>query len=214
MIHQVFRVGPIACNCSILADEQTREAIVVDPGDDISTIHNFLQQNNLHLKQIVVTHAHIDHVAGAAHLRRLTGAPIIMNEADLPLLKMMDVQARWFGVETPEVVPPDIHAKQDLNVTFGQQKGTILHTPGHTMGSICLHLPEQKLLLSGDTLFAGTVGRTDLPCGSVDLLLKSIKEQLLNLPESTRIVPGHGRETDMATELETNPFVQQLLKLT
>ncbi|HWZ12743.1 MAG TPA: MBL fold metallo-hydrolase, partial [Acidobacteriaceae bacterium] len=101
MIYKVFRVGPIACNCSILGDEQTREAIVVDPGDDISTIHDFLVQNNLHVKQIVVTHAHIDHVAGAAQLRRLTGAPIVMNEADLPLLRMMDIQAGWFGVETP-----------------------------------------------------------------------------------------------------------------
>ena len=211
MIHQVFRVGPIACNCSVLADEQTREAIVVDPGDDISTIHDFLLQHNLHLKQIVITHGHIDHVAGAAHLRRLTGAPIVMNEADLPLLKMMDVQARWFGVETPEVVPPDIHAKSGLNVTFGHAKGTILHTPGHTMGSICLHLPNEELLLSGDTLFAGTVGRTDLPGGSMDLLLQSIREQLLSLPEATRIFPGHGRETTLAAELATNPFVTELL---
>jgi len=211
MIHQVFRVGPIACNCSVLADEHTREAIVVDPGDDIATIHAFLEQHHLKLKQIVVTHAHIDHVAGAAHLRRLTGAPIVMNEADLPLLKMMDVQARWFGIETPEVVPPDILAKQGSTVTFGQQKGTILHTPGHTMGSICLHIPDQNLLLSGDTLFAGTVGRTDLPGGNMDLLLKSIKEQLVNLPETTRIFPGHGRETTLTAELETNPFIAEVL---
>lgn len=211
MIHQVFRVGPIDCNCSILGDEQTREAIVVDPGDDVATIHTFLQQNNLQLKQIVVTHGHIDHIAGAAQLRRLTGAPIVMNEADLPLLKMMDVQARWFGVETPEVVPPDIHAKPGLNVHFGHAKGTILHTPGHTMGSICLHFPTESLLLSGDTLFAGTVGRTDLPGGSMDLLLQSIREQLLHLPEATRIVPGHGRETTLATEFESNPFVAELL---
>ena len=211
MIHQVFPVGPIACNCSILGDEQTREAIVVDPGDDISTIHAFLLENNLKLKQIIVTHGHIDHVAGAAHLRRLTGAPIVMNEADLPLLKMMDIQARWFGVPTPEVVPPDVHAADGLAVRFGETTGTILHTPGHTMGSLCVHFPAESLLLSGDTLFAGTVGRTDLPGGSADLLMQSIRERLLHLPEQTRIVAGHGRETTMSAEFETNPFVRELL---
>lgn len=211
MIHQVFRVGPIDCNCSILGDEQTREAIVVDPGDDISTIYAFLEDNNLQVKQIIVTHGHIDHVAGAAHLRRLTGAAIVMNEADLPLLKMMDIQARWFGVETPEVVPPDIHATDNLAVRFGEIGGNILHTPGHTMGSICIHFPSQSLLLSGDTLFAGTVGRTDLPGGSADLLMQSIRERLLDLPQNTRIVAGHGRETVMAAEFETNPFVRELL---
>jgi hydroxyacylglutathione hydrolase len=211
MIHKIFPVGPIACNCSVLADEQTREAIVVDPGDDISTIHGFLVGNNLHVKQIVVTHGHIDHVAGAAQLRRLTGAPIVMNEADLPLLKMMDIQAGWFGVETPEVVPPDIHAADGLSVKFGEIDGGILHTPGHTMGSICLHFPTEALLLSGDTLFAGSVGRTDLPGGSLDLLAKSIRERLLDLPQTTRVVPGHGRETLLAIEWRTNPFVRELI---
>ena len=211
MIHQVFRVGPIACNCSVLADEHTREAIVVDPGDDISTIHAFLQQHNLKLKQIVVTHGHIDHVAGAAQLRRLTGAPIAMHEADLPLLKMMDLQARWFGVATPEVVPPDINATEGLKLNFGQIEGSVLHTPGHTMGSICLHFPTESLLVSGDTLFAGTVGRTDLPGGSMELLLQSLKERLIHLPEITKITPGHGRETTMAEEFETNPFVREVL---
>lgn len=211
MIHQIFRVGPIACNCSVLADEVSREAIVVDPGDDISTIYAFLQENNLLVKQIIITHAHIDHVAGAAELRRLTGAPIVMNEADLPLLKMMDIQAKWLGVATPEVVPPDIHAKDHLKIQFGHTKSTVLHTPGHTVGSICLHFPSESLLLSGDTLFAGTVGRTDLPGGSSILLAESIRERLLDLPENTRIVPGHGRETILSTELETNPFVRELL---
>ena len=211
MIYKVFRVGPIACNCSILGDEQTREAIVVDPGDDISTIHDFLIRNNLHVKQIVVTHAHIDHVAGAAQLRRLTGAPIVMNEADLPLLRMMDIQAGWFGVETPEVIPPDIHAVDGLQVKFGETGGNILHTPGHTMGSICVHFPSESLLLSGDTLFAGTVGRTDLPGGSAEMLAQSIRERLLDLPEGTRIVPGHGRETVLAAELQSNPYIRDLI---
>ncbi len=212
MIHQIFRVGPIACNCSVLADEATREAIVVDPGDDISTIHAFLQQNDLQVKQIIITHAHIDHVAGAAELRKLTGAPIVMNEADLPLLKMMDIQAKWFGVATPEVIPPDIHASDHLKTSFGHTEGTVLHTPGHTMGSICVHFPSESLLLSGDTLFAGTVGRTDLPGGSSILLAESIRERLLDLPENTRIVAGHGRETILSTELTTNPFLRKLVE--
>jgi hydroxyacylglutathione hydrolase len=197
MIHEVLVVGPLQCNCSILGDETSREAIVVDPGDDISRIVATLTRHQLTLKQIVVTHAHIDHIAGAQQLKRLTGAPILYNQLDLPLVKMMDLQAGWLGIATPEVAPPDA----DL-------AATVLHTPGHTQGSSCLFIPDQKLLIAGDTLFAGSVGRTDLPGGNTKQLIQSVNDRLLTLPDETKVLPGHGPATSIGEERENNPFLQ------
>ena len=165
MIHEILIVGPLQCNCSILGDESSHEAIVVDPGDNISRIVQLLQQHHLTLKQIIVTHAHIDHIAGAQRLKKLTGAPILYNQLDLPLVHMMDVQAGWLGIPTPEVLPPDDTLDHGKIIAVAGLTGSILHTPGHTEGSVCLYLPKQSLLLAGDTLFAGSVGRTDLPGG-------------------------------------------------
>lgn len=208
MIHVVFPVGPLACNCSILADETTRRATVIDPGDDLQKIFLVLNQHQLAVEQIIITHAHIDHVGGALQLKRKTGAPIYMNQHDLPLLKIMDIQAGWLGVPTPDVAPPDVDAGDLLELRIADQPGQVLHTPGHTQGSICLHLPQSKLLLAGDTLFAGSIGRTDLPGGDMKMILRSLRERLLPLPEDTRVVPGHGSETTIGQERETNPFLQ------
>jgi glyoxylase-like metal-dependent hydrolase (beta-lactamase superfamily II) len=208
MIHVIFPVGPLACNCSILADETTRRATVVDPGDDLQKIQSVLDHHHLTVEQIIVTHAHIDHVGGALQLKRKTGAPIYMNQHDLPLLKMMDIQAGWLGVQPPEVAPPDVDASDLLDLRIAEQPGQVLHTPGHTQGSICLHMPQSKLLLAGDTLFAGSIGRTDLPGGDMNLILRSLRERLLPLPEDTRVIPGHGEETTIGQERETNPFLQ------
>jgi glyoxylase-like metal-dependent hydrolase (beta-lactamase superfamily II) len=207
MIHEILAVGPLQCNCSILGDEASREAIVVDPGDDISRIIGLLNQHQLTVKQIIVTHAHIDHIAGAQRLKRLTGAPILYNQNDLPLVKMMDLQAGWLGVPTPEVAPPDASLEHGQVVSIAGLSGSILHTPGHTEGSVCLYLPQQKLLLAGDTLFAGSVGRTDLPGGNTQKLLKSIHESLLTLPDDATVIPGHGPSTSIGTERESNPFL-------
>lgn len=207
MIHEILTVGPLQCNCSILGDETSREAIVVDPGDEISRIIDTLKRHQLTVKQIIVTHAHIDHIAGAQHLKRLTGAPILYNQNDLPLVKMMDVQAGWLGVPTPEVAPPDASLENGAVVGIAGLTGSILHTPGHTEGSICLYLPEQKLLLAGDTLFAGSVGRTDLPGGDTRKLLKSIHDSLLVLPDEVTVIPGHGPATTIGSERESNPFL-------
>ena len=155
MIHEIFPVGPLACNCSILADETSLRATVIDPGADITKILAVLQQHHLTVEQIIITHAHIDHVGGAVQLKRLTGAPIYMNQNDLPLLKMMDMQAGWLGVPAPEVAAPDVDASDLLPLTIAGEPAQVLHTPGHTEGSICLHLPRPHLLLAGDTLFAG-----------------------------------------------------------
>jgi hydroxyacylglutathione hydrolase len=208
MIHEVLVVGPLQCNCSILGDETSHEAIVVDPGDDISRIIATLARHQLTLKQIVVTHAHIDHIAGAQRLKRLTGAPIFYNQLDLPLVKMMDLQAGWLGIATPEVAPPDADLADNQAVSIIGLSATVLHTPGHTQGSSCLFIPDQKLLIAGDTLFAGSIGRTDLPGGNTKQLLQSVTDRLLTLPDDTRVLPGHGPATSIGEERENNPFLQ------
>jgi hydroxyacylglutathione hydrolase len=218
MIHEILAVGPLHCNCSILGDEASREAIVVDPGDDISRILALLAKHQLTVKQILVTHAHIDHIAGAQRLKQLTGAPILYNQNDLPLVQMMDVQAGWLGIPTPEVAPPDDNLAHGRVITVGESPeqgqtgltGNILHTPGHTEGSVCLYLPEQSLLIAGDTLFAGSVGRTDLPGGNTRKLLHSIHDHLLSLPDATRVIPGHGAATTIGVERGSNPFLQHI----
>jgi hydroxyacylglutathione hydrolase len=208
MIHEVLVVGPLQCNCSILGDETSHEAIVVDPGDDISRIVATLARHQLTLKQIVVTHAHIDHIAGAQQLKRLTGAPILYNQLDLPLVKMMDLQAGWLGIATPEVAPPDANLADNQTVSIAGLSATVLHTPGHTQGSSCLYLPDQKLLIAGDTLFAGSIGRTDLPGGNTKQLIQSVNDRLLTLPDETKVLPGHGPTTSIGEERENNPFLQ------
>ena len=209
MILETFPVGPLQCNCTILGDEEAREAIVIDPGDEISRIHSRLTELGLKLKQILITHAHIDHVGGALKLKRLTGAPILMNEDDLTMLSMMDVQAGWLGIPTPEIASPDAVLTDGLKVGLDRYSAQVLHTPGHTQGSVCLHFAPLKMVFAGDTLFAGSIGRTDLPGGNSRQILDSIRTSLLTLPEETRVVPGHGPDTTIGQERETNPFLQQ-----
>lgn len=207
MILETFPVGLLQCNCTLLGDEATGEAMVIDPGDNIPYILERLAAHRLTLKQIVVTHAHIDHVGGALRLKKATGAPILLNESDLPLLKMMDVQATWLGVAAPEVAAPDENAREGLVVGIANHKAKVLHTPGHTQGSICLHFAPEKLLFAGDTLFAGSIGRTDLPGGDGKQILRSIHDRLLPLADETRVIPGHGAETTIGEERESNPFL-------
>jgi glyoxylase-like metal-dependent hydrolase (beta-lactamase superfamily II) len=213
MILETFPVGPLHCNCTILGDEVTREALVVDPGDNLPEILSRLQKHGLTVRQIVVTHAHIDHVGGAAQLRKLTGAPVVMNQQDLGLLGMMEMQAGWLGVPTPQVAPPDASAEDGLTIGLAALPAQVLHTPGHTPGSICLLFSNQHLLLAGDTLFAGSIGRTDLPGGDGQQILRSLRERLLVLPDATRVVPGHGPETTIGEERQSNPFLQPKFRM-
>jgi hydroxyacylglutathione hydrolase len=216
MIHEVIPVGPLQCNCSILGDETSHEAIVVDPGDDIPHILALLAKHNLIVKQILITHAHIDHIAGAHRLKEITGAPILYNKHDLAQVKMMDVQADWLGIPTPTVSHPDDTLDDGKIISIGASPeqgrrgltGNILHTPGHTQGSVCLYLPDHTLLLAGDTLFAGSVGRTDLPGGDTQQLLASIHDRLLILPDEVTVIPGHGPRTTIGSERVSNPFIQ------
>jgi hydroxyacylglutathione hydrolase len=216
MIRETFPVGPLQCNCSILGDEVTHEAVVVDPGDDIPEILARLAKHGLVLKQILVTHGHIDHVAGAAQLRSFTGAPIFLNQNDLRLLAMLEVQATWLGLPKPpkaDVRQPDGSADDGLRVGLPDHPGEVVHTPGHTPGSICLYFSGQNLLLAGDTLFAGSIGRTDLPGGDGRQILRSLHSRLLVLPETTLVVPGHGPETTIGEERQSNPFLQPGVRL-
>jgi hydroxyacylglutathione hydrolase len=208
MILETFPVGPLQCNCTILGDEQTGEAIVIDPGEEVGRIEKRLAAHGLKLKQILVTHGHIDHVGGALKLKRLTGAPIYLNEGDLEQLALMPEQAGWLGVETPETAPPDESLADGITVGLSSYPASVLHTPGHTQGSISLHFAPLKLLVAGDTLFAGSIGRTDLPGGNYDQIIDSIHTRLLALPDETKVVPGHGPASTIGVERRSNPFLQ------
>ena len=209
MIHKILPVGPLQCNCSVIGDESTREAMVIDPGDDIDDIIAVIDEHKLQVKQIVITHAHIDHVGGAMKLRAKTGAPILLNQNDYTLLRMLDVQAAWIGVPPPGNVDID-HSIGELDkVQAGSLVAQVMQTPGHTEGSICLYFPAQKKLIAGDTLFAGSIGRTDLPGGSFEKIISSLHEKLLTLPDETIVVPGHGPLTSIGEERDSNPFLQK-----
>jgi glyoxylase-like metal-dependent hydrolase (beta-lactamase superfamily II) len=204
---ETFPVGPLQCNCTILGDPATGEAIVIDPGDEITRIHTRLTKLGLKLQQILITHAHIDHVGGALKLKRLTEAPILLNENDLPLLQMMEMQAAWLGVEPPETASPDASLQDGMRVGLESLPAQVLHTPGHTQGSVCLHFARLNLLVAGDTLFAGSIGRTDLPGGNSRQIIDSIHSRLLVLPEETRVLPGHGPATTIGEEKQRNPVL-------
>jgi glyoxylase-like metal-dependent hydrolase (beta-lactamase superfamily II) len=207
MIHEILPVGPLQCNCSIIGDESSREAIVIDPGDDIEDVLDLIRKHNLQVKQIVITHAHIDHVGGAMKLRAATGAPILLNQNDYALLKMLDMQAQWIGMAAPDKVEIDSSLGQADAVKAGALSADVIHTPGHTEGSICLYFSAEKKLIAGDTLFAGSIGRTDLPGGSFEKIVQSLHEKVLALPDETVVVPGHGPLTTIGEERESNPFL-------
>ncbi|MGC2616633.1 MAG: MBL fold metallo-hydrolase [Terracidiphilus sp.] len=208
MIHEILPVGPLQCNCSVIGDETTHEAMVIDPGDDIEDVLGLISKHNLQVKQIVITHAHIDHVGGAMKLRAATGAPILLNQNDQALLKMLDLQAQWVGMRSPGKVEIEASLGQADTLTAGTLSASVLHTPGHTEGSICIYFPAEKKLIAGDTLFAGSIGRTDLPGGSFDKIIQSLHGTVLALPDDTVVVPGHGPLTTIGEERESNPFLK------
>lgn len=209
MIHEILPVGMLACNCSIIGDEETGEAIVIDPGDEIERVQEVLARHKLRAKYIVATHAHIDHVGGLEVLKRATGAAVLMHASDLPLYQNLAMQAEWLGLLPPGVVDVDQFLKEGDALRFGSHVVEVLHTPGHSPGSLSLHLPgEQQRIFSGDTLFQGSIGRTDLWGGSYEDILRSIHNSLLIFPDETPVFPGHGLPTTIGEERETNPFLQ------
>ena len=209
MIHEILPVGPLQCNCSIVGDEKSHEAMVIDPGDDIDAVMEIVRKHALQIKQIVVTHAHLDHIGGAAKLKQLTGAPILLNQNDGDLLRMLDTQAAWLGMSPPGKVAIDQSVTSGDTVKAGTHEAQILHTPGHTEGSICLYFAPEKRVIAGDTLFAGSIGRTDLPGGSYDKIMRSLHDSVLALPDDTVVVPGHGPLTTIGEERQSNPFLRE-----
>jgi glyoxylase-like metal-dependent hydrolase (beta-lactamase superfamily II) len=207
MIHEILPVGMLQCNCSVFGDEQTREGLVVDPGDDVEAVLAIVRRHGLTVKAIAITHAHIDHIGGAQKLKTATGAPVYMNPNDEELAAMLDVQASWLGMRAPERVEVDVGAKDGDRLVVGATEVHVLHTPGHTQGSISLWLPSEGKVVAGDTLFRDSIGRTDLPGGDGRQILRSIHEKLLTLPEETVVIAGHGPNTTIGREKQANPFV-------
>lgn len=212
LIHEILPVGWIQCNCSVVGDPDTREAIVIDPGDEVERVLDVLRRHNLKTKYIVVTHAHIDHVGGLAGLKEATGAPVLMHPDDHWLYKAVAMQAALIGMPAPPITEVDQPLRAGDQVRWGRNLcAHVLHTPGHTPGSLSLYLPDpEKTLFAGDTLFAGSIGRTDLWGGSYEAILHSIHAHLLALDDSTRVFPGHGPATTIGAERERNPFLQGL----
>jgi glyoxylase-like metal-dependent hydrolase (beta-lactamase superfamily II) len=210
MIHEILPVGPLQCNCSIFGDEQNHEALVIDPGADIEDVLAVLARHNLRVKAIVITHAHIDHIGGAQKLKAATGAPIYMNEKDRDLCEHLDRQAAWLGMPTPERTEIDASLRDGDVLSLGTTEFNVLHTPGHTQGSVSLWIPAENKLIAGDTLFRDSIGRTDLPGGDGKQILRSIQQKYLPLPEDTVVIPGHGEETTIGRERRFNYFLQGL----
>ena len=228
LIHEVIPVGMLQCNCSILGDPVTHEAIVVDPGDEVERIEEILRKHGLKVRAIVSTHTHIDHVGGLAGLHRATGAPVLIHESDMELYGHLDMQAQWLGVETPATTKIEEFVKEGDTLRWGGYEARVLHTPGHTPGSISLVVgqgisapegaagtpksnasaSEPERLIAGDTLFQRSIGRTDLWGGSYPQILQSIREKLLVLPDDVIVYPGHGETTTIGLERAHNPFLR------
>jgi hydroxyacylglutathione hydrolase len=208
MIRRTFSVPPLGCNCSILGDPVTKQAIVVDPGGAHEHILKQVHDLDLTVVSVLHTHAHFDHFLASGEIKNATGAVLCLHPADRPLWDLLEVQCRMFGVPYVPVPSPEYWLQNDEKIVLGGQAGIALHTPGHSPGSMCFLFENEKLVLAGDTLFRGGIGRTDLWGGDFAAIERSIREQLYTLPEDTHVITGHGPETEIGFEREYNPFIR------
>lgn len=212
---ETIPVGPLQCNCTIVGDPNSGEAVVIDPGDEPERILQALRAHGLTPVALLHTHAHFDHIGGSRRVKESTSAPIRLHAADFPLYDKLAEQAGFFGLSAEEPLPPDRPVEDGETIRFGAHSLTAIHTPGHTPGSTCYRLEGADgapgVLFSGDTLFRRSIGRTDLWGGDTDTILASIRERLYRLPGELRVICGHGPGTTIAEERERNPFVRDSL---
>lgn len=211
MFLDVFPTGPLQANCTLIGDEEAGVLAVIDPGEEAELIHSRIKRSGLEASLILHTHGHIDHAGGTAHLYRLLGSglPVGLHRDELDVYQKLVAQGMMFGLEAEEPPPPDLWLAHQQRVELGQLSLEVRHTPGHSPGSVCYWVDgaPEPLVIAGDVLFAGGIGRTDLWGGSFADLERSIREQLYTLPDDTRVITGHGPTTTIATEKRSNPFV-------
>lgn len=206
MIFEKIVVGPLSVNCFVLGCENNREAVVVDPGGDVDLIEQVVRKHNLKVSAIIDTHGHFDHVGGNREAVSAFGARLLIHQSDSPMLGRVAEVARMYGMYGENSPESDEFLADEMEIRFGDCKIKVLHTPGHTQGGCCLYLEGEKLIISGDTLFADSIGRTDLPGGSHDQLLESIRTRLFTLPDDVVVYPGHGPDTTIGHEKRCNPY--------
>jgi hydroxyacylglutathione hydrolase len=213
MLFEQLTVGPFQCNCSILACEETQEAIIIDPGDEANRILSILEKYQLKVKYIVHTHAHLDHVGATRPVFEKTKAETCLHREDLFLYENVPMQAAIFNLQAPPTCPITNFIQDKDVLRFGNHSIEVLHTPGHTPGSVTFHLATEStpLLFTGDTLFLQSIGRTDLWGGDYNLILKSIQEKLLQFEDETIVYPGHGPKTNIGFERSENPFLSEAI---
>ena len=208
IIVETIPVGPLQCNCTILGDLVSRKAIVVDPGGDSEILLERLVELNLQVERIIHTHAHLDHFLASGKMKEATGAKLALHREDLFLWDMLEDQCRMFGIPFEPSPPPDQWLENEEEIDLNDLRGKALHTPGHTPGSMCFLFESQKLLIAGDTLFQGSIGRTDLWGGDFKKIEKSIQEKLYTLDEETSVITGHGESTSIGHEMRANSIVR------
>ena len=206
MILDTLPTGPLEVNCYIVGCEKTRKAVVIDPGGNVSDILEKVQKHQLDVVMIINTHGHFDHIGGNRQLLEATAAELLIHQDDRQLMDLALEHAAVYGLQTEASPPPTRELSGDEKLSVGELSLQVIHTPGHSPGGICLYVND--CLLVGDTLFAGSIGRTDLPGGDHHLLISGIKEKLLPLPDATRVCPGHGPMTTIGEEKQHNPFLR------
>ena len=204
--YKSFPVGPLQCNCTIIGNTSTGKGYLIDPGGDAERILETIETMNVSIEAIYHTHAHFDHFLASAEIKEKTGAPIFLNESDRFLWDTLEMQCSYFNIEFKPTPPPDFNIEDQQDLIHCA--GVCIHTPGHTPGSVSFHFESEKLLIAGDTLFQGSVGRTDLPGGDFKMLKSSIQEKIYSLDESTVVITGHGPQTSIKSEMENNLFIR------
>lgn len=209
MIHESIVVGPFMCNCVILGCEETKEGIVIDPGDEPDEILHVVKRLGIDVKALLHTHAHLDHIGGSGKIKSELQSKIMLHKADLPMYENLVQQAAQFGFEAETPKPVDRFLRDGDTIAFGKHVMTVIHTPGHSPGSVCFKIDDrEETIFSGDTLFQRSIGRTDLWGGSHETIIASIKTRLLTLPDDVAVHPGHGPSTRIGIERKKNPFLQ------